>query len=102
MDLFNQTLDQYAIMVLGSLAAWLTQDTRAAWRRWACIFGLLSQPFWFYACWRSGQAGLLLMAVIYTAIWARGLINHWLPRSGQAGGNVLLNPNGKRPLTELH
>lgn len=99
--LLNQSFEQYAIMALGPIAAWLTQDTRAAWRRWACIFGLLSQPFWFYACWESRQAGMLLMTGIYTIVWARGIVSYWLP-SRPLGGYVNLKPNGKQHLAELH
>ena len=40
-------LDQIGIAFSGVLAVWLTQDKRERWRRWACIFGLLGQPFWF-------------------------------------------------------
>ena len=50
-------LDQLAILVTGVIAVWLTQHKRECWRRWACIFGLLAQPFWFYAAWKAEQWG---------------------------------------------
>ena len=37
-------LDQIGITLSGVIAVWLTQDMRATWRRWACIFGMLAQP----------------------------------------------------------
>jgi hypothetical protein len=50
-------LDQIAILLTGVIAVWLTQDKRESWRRWAPIFGLLAQPFWFYAAWKAEQWG---------------------------------------------
>jgi len=41
------TLDQIAIALLGSLAAWLSQARGKSWRKWAPMFGMLGQPFWF-------------------------------------------------------
>jgi hypothetical protein len=50
-------LEQIGIAVSGVVAVWLTQDKRESWRRWACIFGMLGQPFWFYAAWKAEQMG---------------------------------------------
>src|SRR5690349_4659559 len=51
-------LDQIGITLSGVIAVWLTQDKRIAWRRWACIFGMFAQPFWFYAAWKAEQWGI--------------------------------------------
>jgi hypothetical protein len=50
-------LDQIGITLSGVIAVWLTQDKRATWQRWACIFGMVAQPFWFYAAWKAEQWG---------------------------------------------
>jgi hypothetical protein len=71
-------LDQIGIAFSGVLAVWLTQDKRERWRRWACIFGLLGQPFWFYATWKAQQWGILLLCVLYSYAWARGVFTYWL------------------------
>ena len=65
-------LDQIGITVSGVIAVWLTQDKRATWRRWACIFGMLAQPFWFYAAWKAEQWGIFAMCTLYTYAWAKG------------------------------
>lgn len=52
-------LDQIAIALLGATAAWASQARRLGLRRWACIFGLLGQPFWFYASWQARAMGHL-------------------------------------------
>ena len=101
MDFFNQGFEQYAILVFGPLAAWLTQDPRSSWRRWACVFGLASQPFWFYACWKSGQMGGFVMSIIYTLAWMRGIFTHWLPSRCGPSGTVHLKPNGKPHVADL-
>jgi len=71
-------LDQIGITFSGIIAIWLTQDKRATWRRWACIFGMLAQPFWFYAAWKAEQWGIFAMCTLYTYAWTRGLWIHWL------------------------
>ena len=71
-------VEQIGIAISGVVAVWLTQDQRASWRRWACIFGMLGQPFWFYAAWKAEQWGIFLLCTLYTYAWARGLWAHWL------------------------
>src|SRR5262245_18170151 len=71
-------LDQIGITFSGVIAVWLTQDKRATRQRWACIFGMLAQPFWFYAAWRAEQWGIFAMCTLYTYAWTRGLWTHWL------------------------
>jgi len=71
-------VEQIGIALSGIVAVWLTQDRRDSWRRWACIFGMLGQPFWFYAAWKAEQWGIFLLCTLYTYAWARGLWTHWL------------------------
>ena len=65
--------EQIAIGMTGAIAIWLSQDTRDHWRRWACVFGLLGQPFWFLAAWKSQQWGIFGLCFLYTWSWLRGL-----------------------------
>src|SRR4029079_14185065 len=84
----SMVLDQLAILITGVIAVWLTQHKRESWRGWACIFGLLAQPFWFYAAWKAEQWGILAISTLYTYAWARGIRTHWLAseRTGPTGG----------------
>src|SRR6476620_6948040 len=79
-------LDQIGIALSGVIAVWLTQDKRESWRRWACIFGMLGQPFWFYAAWKAEQWGILAISLLSTYAWARGIWTYWLAteRAGPA------------------
>ena len=77
-------LDQIGIALSGVIAVWLTQDKRESWRRWACIFGMLGQPFWFYATWKAEQWGIFALCTLYTYAWARGVWTHWLSPYFQA------------------
>jgi len=71
-------VDQLGITFSGVMAVWLTQHKRANWRRWACIFGMLAQPFWFYSAWKAQQWGIFAMCTLYSYAWARGLWTYWL------------------------
>jgi len=72
------SFDQIGIALTGVTAVWLSQDERLSWRRWACIFGMLGQPFWFYATWKAEQWGIFILCALYTYSWGRGLWAHWL------------------------
>jgi hypothetical protein len=71
-------MEQLVIAFTGVIAIWLSQDQREAWRRWACIFGLAGQPFWFYAAWKAGQYGILALCFFYAWSWFRGVRTFWL------------------------
>jgi hypothetical protein len=79
-DAAAQMIEQIAISLCGALAVFLSQDRRAHWRRWACIFGLAAQPLWFDMAWRAHQYGVLALCFVYAASWARGFTAHWLVR----------------------
>jgi hypothetical protein len=76
----TEVIEQALIGLCGALAVFLSQDSRARWRRWACIFGLAAQPFWFDMAWRAHQYGVLALSLVYAASWARGLAVNWLMR----------------------
>lgn len=75
---------QIVIALTGATAVWLSQDQRETWRRWACIFGLIGQPFWFYSAWAAQQWGIFALCFLYTFSWARGFRNNWM--RSNAGG----------------
>ncbi len=69
---------QVAIALFGVAAIWLTQDARADRRRFACIVGLIAQPFWFHATIAAQQWGMVAVCVLYTLAWARGFWTQWV------------------------
>ncbi len=69
---------QIAIACTGVIAIWLTQDTNPKRRKWACIFGLCGQPFWFWSAWHAEQWGIFALCFLYTWSWLRGVRNNWL------------------------
>lgn len=69
---------QTCIALFGFLAIWLNYAKTARRRRWAPVFGLIGQPFWMYATWSSQLWGVLLLTVIYTIAWMRGVYVHWV------------------------
>jgi hypothetical protein len=71
--------DQIGIACTGAIAVYLTQQKREHWKRYACLFGMAGQPFWFYCAWKSGQVGVFIVSFMYTYSWWIGIRNHWLP-----------------------
>ena len=73
-------IGQAAIVIFGASAIWLSQDSREERRRYACLCGLASQPFWFWTTWHAEQYGIFAISFLYCASWMRGFHNHWLKR----------------------
>lgn len=75
-------MDQLMIALTGVVAAWVNQDPRGHVRRWACIVGLIGQPFWFYSTIVAGQWGTFAVTVGYTAAYVRGILYLLRPAHG--------------------
>lgn len=71
-------IEQIVIAICGLSSVYLSQDRDPRRQRFACLFGLCAQPFWFYACWKAQQWGIVALAFVYTAGWARGVWNFWI------------------------
>lgn len=72
---------QILIALLGITAVWLSQDARPQRRRYACIFGLIGQPLWFYTTWQAGQWGIFVLSIAYTLAWIKGIRVYWLEKN---------------------
>lgn len=71
-------IEQVFIAVTELIAIWLVQDRRIEYRRFACLFGLLGQPFWFYASYIADQWGAFTLCFFFTAAWIKGLKEYWI------------------------
>ena len=83
---------QTALAILGPAAIWLSQSRSREFQRWACIVGLVSQPFWFLAVWESKQWGVAVVAVVCALAWLKGLWVHWLAPRPPSGVSTLALP----------
>lgn len=72
---------QILIALLGITAVWLSQDARRDRRRYACIFGLIGQPLWFYTTWQAEQWGIFVLSFAYTFAWIKGVRVYWLEKN---------------------
>jgi hypothetical protein len=68
---------QAGIAVFGVIAIWLTQSPIVERQRYACLFGLAAQPFWFWSAIEAGQWGVFALCWLYLAAWGRGFVEHW-------------------------
>lgn len=71
---------QIGIALFGVIAIWLSQDKNEDRRKYACLFGLAGQPFWFWGAFSAEQWGIFSLCILYTAAWFKGFKQHWLPR----------------------
>lgn len=77
-------IDQIAIGLLGVTAIFLSQSANPDVRKYACLFGLCSQPFWFYATFTAHQWGIFFLSFLYTISWMRGIWLYWVKPSWQS------------------
>lgn len=71
-------IEQIGIAVTGVTAIFLTQSTVPSRRRYACLFGLVGQPFWFWAAFSAEQWGIMLINCFYAVAWMKGVWTHWI------------------------
>jgi hypothetical protein len=71
-------MSQIMIAFFGVTAVFLSQDHDVDRRKYACLFGLMAQPFWFYETYSHGQWGIFALSFFYTASWLRGFHVHWV------------------------
>ncbi|QKZ05829.1 hypothetical protein [Pseudomonas eucalypticola] len=75
------------IALLGLAAIWLSQSRRESRRRYACVFGMIGQPFWFWSSIQAEQWGIFILSCFYTIAWAKGIKNYWLKRPRAEGSD---------------
>lgn len=80
-------IGQIGIALFGVTAIWLSQSKEEGRRKYACLFGLAGQPFWFWAAWSAEQWGIFALCVLYTASWAKGFKLHWLDHARRIEGD---------------
>jgi len=71
-------LVQIIIAITGVMAVFLSQHEKLTKRKYACLFGLIGQPFWFYATYIAEQWGIFALSFIYTIAWLKGLHLYWI------------------------
>ncbi len=71
-------IEQLAIALTGVIAVALTQSTNKNYQKYACWFGIVGQPFWFYTTYQAEQWGIFLLCFFYTAAWLKGAWSFWI------------------------
>ncbi len=80
MDLFIQL----AIAFTGVTAIFLTNGSPRQ-RRWAPLFGLAGQPFWFITAYQAEQRGIFALCTLYAAAWSRGFYRNFIAKKEEPG-----------------
>lgn len=78
-------MEQLGIALTGVIAVWLSQSADRSRRRYACLFGLAGQPFWFYTAYVHDQWGIFFVSILYAWAWFRGLQTYWLRGDADSG-----------------
>lgn len=79
-------IDQIGIAVFGVTGIVLANMKSAKARKWAPIFGMAGQGFWFYMSAHEQLWGVLFMSFVYTAAWGLGIYNFWFAEKDKKVG----------------
>ena len=72
-------MSQTLLFILSLIAVFLSQQSDIKYRKWACIFGFVSQPFWIYETYvADDQWGMFLLSCAYVLVWVQGFYNFWI------------------------
>ncbi len=69
---------QVGIGFTGGVAILLSQQSNDNLKKYACIFGLLGQPFWFWMAIEKGLWVVMALNCFYAYSWALGFYNNWI------------------------
>ena len=73
-------ISQIFIGLFGVVGIWLTQQSNENIKKYACVLGLIAQPFWFYSMYQSEQWGVFVLCFFYTYAWGLGFYNGWIKK----------------------
>ena len=71
-DGINQTLIAIFGLTAGILLAFKI--------KWAYVFGILSQPFWFRFSLKEKRYGIFILNIFYSITWIIGFFNWFFPK----------------------
>jgi hypothetical protein len=78
--IFLDLLSQSIAVITGCWSMWLVNQKHEEHpnKRWACILGLISEPFWLYTLIFHGQWIAIIIKLFYTYSWSLGIYNFWI------------------------
>jgi hypothetical protein len=68
---------QIGLAFCGVMAIYLV-NRKDKLQKWGPVFGILGQPFWFYAMWHAEQWVPFFLSFIYLYSWVMGFYNMWI------------------------
>ena len=71
-------MEQILIAFTGVIAMFLTQQSNEGVKKFACLFGIAGQPFWFYSAYTNEQWGILMLCMFYSYSWCLGVYYNWI------------------------
>lgn len=71
-------ISQIGIALFGVIGVALSQTKEPSKRKWASIFGLCAQPFWFYSAYTTKQWGMFFVCFLYASSYLYGFYNNWI------------------------
>ena len=74
-------MEQILIAFTGVVAIFLSQQSNEKLKKYACLFGMAGQPFWFYSAYTNEQWGIFVLCVFYAYSWGLGIKNNWLKKA---------------------
>jgi hypothetical protein len=69
-------MDQIIIFSLGCTGIWFMSKGTPRGALVGSVLGLSSEPFWFWSSYKASQWGIMVMACVYSAVFAKAIWKH--------------------------
>lgn len=69
----SENIQQFFILLCSGISIWAFAGIK--YKRLGFIFGLISQPFWFWSSFQTQQWGIFIVSIWFTINHIRGLYN---------------------------
>lgn len=70
-------MDQVLLVIFGVLSIGFLSSKDITYLKYGFIFGLISEPLWFYTAYVKEQPGVMFMVLCYGVCHIRGLYNFY-------------------------
>ncbi len=77
LDIATSWWFQTILFIMSGVTIYLLSRNNKKAGAWGVVIGLLSEPFWIYSSYFTGQWGVFAISFFYTFSYMSGIYNFW-------------------------
>ena len=76
---------EWLCLLVGLLIIFMSMSGNYELIRWTSIIGVAVQPLWIYMTYKFGQKKIMVLAIAYFFVYAKGVYTYWISAGGGTG-----------------